>query len=91
MINKRADGVPPTKSQDMGAFCVRSVSVAPLPVATCNHPRSGLISSPGSGPDSVRLSLHANRAQPQQSCQEGPFGQIKGPVLGSMPAYKNRE
>ena len=32
-----------------------------------------------------------NWAQTQQSCQEGPFGQIEGSVPDSMPACKNRE
>jgi hypothetical protein len=30
-------------------------------------------------------------AQPQQSCHEGPFGQIEGWMLGSMATCKNRE
>jgi hypothetical protein len=29
--------------------------------------------------------------QPQQSCHEGPFGQIEGWMVGSMTTCKNRE
>jgi hypothetical protein len=39
----------------------------------------------------ARVARTIKWAQPQQSCHEGPFGQIEGLVLGSMAACKNRE